>query len=60
MDAQERTRSCSRERIPQDEVPPSGNTITIRVELVGKNPAARGSGTFFGLLVLFAWRRRRT
>ena len=31
------------------EVTPAGNTITLRVELVGKNPDSRGSGTFFGL-----------
>ncbi len=31
------------------EVTPAGNTITLRVELVDRNPQSRGSGTFFGL-----------
>ena len=28
---------------------PAGNVITLRVELIGKNPKSRGSGSFFGL-----------
>ena len=36
-------------KVDLGEVPPAGNTITLRVELVGKNPDSRGSGTFFGL-----------
>ena len=30
-------------------VAPEGNTITLRVELVGKNPESRGAGTLFGI-----------
>jgi hypothetical protein len=31
------------------EVTPEDNAITLRVELVGKNPDSRGTGTSFGL-----------
>jgi len=30
-------------------VRPAGNAITLRIELVGKTPKSRGSGSFFGL-----------
>ncbi len=30
-------------------VTPAGNTVTLRVELVGMNPESRGTGTLFGL-----------
>jgi len=36
-------------KVDLGEVVPAGNTITLRVELVGKNPDSRGTGTFFGL-----------
>jgi hypothetical protein len=37
------------EKVGLGVVEPAGNVITIRVELVDKNPNSRGSGSFFGL-----------